>query len=175
LPPGRNYVYTQSWDTSVKEGKDHSFVVGQVWAKNEANNYLVYQYRKQVGFTETVRAMRMVKQMFPQTNKILIEDKANGPAIIQTLKNEIGGIIPIEPKGSKEARLENCSFIIESGNVYLPTPNKIENAWIKDYIYEMTAFPLGEFDDQVDSTSQYLNHENDSVIDKYRKLCGGIL
>jgi predicted phage terminase large subunit-like protein len=174
LNDNRPYLWEQSWDTSVKEGKDNSFVVGQVWAKDGHKSYLVYQYRKQAGFPETVRAMRMVRDMFPQTSAVYVEDKANGPACIATLQSEFGGIIePVDPArigGSKEARLENVAYIIEGGNVFLPDPNLVENFWVKDYIYEMVAFPNGEFDDQVDTTSQYLNKTFNSAVEEFRRI-----
>src|SRR5699024_10636458 len=88
-----------------------------------------------------------------EASAILVEDKANGPAIIDTLKREISGIIPVEPNGDKVQRLEAASPQIEAGNVYLP-----ENAeFTKDYIEEMVAFPNAKHDDRVDATSQLLN------------------
>jgi phage terminase large subunit-like protein len=41
---------------------------------------------------------------YPNSGAKLIEAKANGPALCQTLAQQIPGIIPIEPSGSKEAR-----------------------------------------------------------------------
>ena len=50
-------------------------------------------------------------------------DKANGTAVIATLKHEIQGLIAVNPEGGKEARASAVSPQIESGNVYLPHPS----------------------------------------------------
>jgi len=50
-------------------------------------------------------------------------------------------------------RLHAQTGIIESGFVYLP-----ETApWLAEYLHEMTVFPKGKHDDQVDSTAQFLD------------------
>ena len=82
----------------------------------------------------------------------LIEDKANGSAIIQSLRQEIMGIIPVEPKGGKEARVEAVSDIVEAGNVYLPRDKNF--TW--EFIDQCAEFPNGKHDDIVDCMSQCL-------------------
>ena len=78
----------------------------------------------------------------------------NGPAIIDTLREAISGIIAINPKDSKVARLEAISPQIEAGDVFLP-----ETApWIHDFIEEFLMFPNGVNDDQVDTATQALNY-----------------
>ena len=61
-----------------------------------------------------------------------MEDKANEPAIISMLKNEIGGMIPVNPQGRKVARVNAVSPYIESGNVYLPR----QAPWVHDFVEE---------------------------------------
>ena len=84
----------------------------------------------------------------------IIEDKANGPAVISALSSEITGIIPYNPRGSKLSRVNAISPQIESGNVYLPLSSTYP--WVDDYIYEWSVFPNGKHDDMVDATSQAL-------------------
>jgi hypothetical protein len=43
--------------------------------------------------------------------------------------------------------------MIENGFVHLPK----EAAWLPEYLHELTAFPKGKHDDQVDSTAQMLD------------------
>jgi predicted RNA-binding Zn-ribbon protein involved in translation (DUF1610 family) len=81
-----------------------------------------------------------------------VEDKANGTAVIETLKHEISGIIAVEPEGGKEARAHAVSAEVEAHNVYLP-----ETApWIHDFIEECAGFPTSAHDDQVDAMTQAL-------------------
>lgn len=85
-----------------------------------------------------------------RADRVLIEDKANGPAIIDTLREKISGIIPVSPEGGKEARGNAIAPSVESGHVLLPDGAP----WLEDFISEFASFPVGARDDQVDSLSQ---------------------
>src|SRR5699024_7449817 len=86
----------------------------------------------------------------------LIEERANGAAIIDTLKEKISGIKPINPTVSKEARARAITPEIESGNVYLPHPSDPGNEWVQDLLSELRNFPHDTHDDQVDALTQAL-------------------
>ncbi len=147
----------QSWDCSFKDNDGSDMVVGQVWGRSGQNKFLIFQVRSRMGFTETKQAIKMVAMQFPTARLKLIEDKANGPAIINSIQNDgdIGGVVPVNPKGSKLARLSSVTPDIEAGNVFLPT---MEIApWVDAYIDELSSFPRGAHDDQVDATSQALD------------------
>jgi predicted phage terminase large subunit-like protein len=146
----------QSWDMSFKETQSGSYVVGQVWGRVGADRYLLFQYRDRIGFTDTIARVKWISDLYPQALAKLVEDKANGPAVISTLTHHLPGLIPIEPNGSKEARLQSVSPFFQAGNVYVPSPDL--QPWVNDYIEELLAAPGGMFDDQVDSTSQALNY-----------------
>jgi len=57
------------------------------------------------------------------------------------------------PSQDKVMRMFACCNLIENGWVYLPE----EAAWLSEYVNELTIFPNGKYDDQVDSTSQALD------------------
>lgn len=145
-----------SWDCTFKDTDGTDFVVGQVWGKKGADSYLLDQVRRRMSFTQTVDAVVKLKNKWPATRAILIEDKANGPAVIDTLKRDVEGIIPVEPDGSKLARAHAVTSYWEAGNVHIPHPD-IE-PWVKDFVGELTTFPAAANDDQVDSLSQALRH-----------------
>lgn len=155
----------QSWDLTFKE-QGSSYVVGQIWGRVGTKKYLLDQFRDKPGFTETMSAIKTMTIKWPNANRKLIEDKANGPAIIDALKSHITGIIPIRPEGSKESRAHAVSAQIECGDVFLP-----ENApWVHDYIQEWSQFPNGADDDQVDATTQALSALNYSSIQRLERL-----
>lgn len=129
-----------------------SYVVFQAWARRVADAYLLDQYRDKVDFTETVRALVAFCARWPQASLKLIEDKANGPAVISHLKSVVPGLVAVEPQGGKQARLSAVSPFIESGNVYIPH----SASWVDGYIEELSLFPNAANDDQVDATSQAL-------------------
>lgn len=146
----------QSWDMTFKDSSSSDFVVGQVWARKGNNAYLVDQVRARLSFTDSLAAVRRLTTKWPQATTKLIEDTANGPAIINSLRNEINGIIPIQVKGSKLARANAISPIVEAGNVYLPDTS-ISLYDVEAFIEECTQFPNSAHDDQIDATSQALS------------------
>jgi len=144
----------QSWDMAFKDTKSSDFVVGQAWAKREANRFLLAQKRDRLSFPKTCDAVLAMSEEFPGTTAKLVEDKANGSAVLSTLQSVVEGLIAIEPEGGKEARAHAVSPQVESGNVYLPHPSIAP--WIDSFINECAAFPNGANDDQVDSMTQAL-------------------
>lgn len=143
-----------SWDCTFKDTDGTDYVVGQVWGKSGANSYLLAQKRERMSFTKTVKAVVDLRNDWPRAREVLIEDKANGPAVIDTLKASVPGIIPIEPDGSKLARAHAVTSYWEAGNVWIPHPDIAP--WIKDFVGELTAFPASANDDQVDAMTQAL-------------------
>lgn len=152
--PDRFDEIIQSWDMTFKDTKTADFVVGQVWGRKGANKYLLDQVRDRMDFPATIQAVRTLSAKWPQARAKLVEDKANGPAVIATLKNEIPGLITVNPEGGKVVRAQAASPDIEAGNVYLPDPSVAP--WVYDFIEECAAFPNGVNDDQVDAMTQAL-------------------
>ena len=147
----------QSWDATFKSGENDDFVAGQVWARRDANYYLMPgDVHRRMTFTETLAAIREMSARYPNAYSKYIEDKANGSAIIDTLKDEISGIIPIEPDGGKLVRASAVSPLWEAGNVYVPHP--LWRPETEDWLQEIFEFPNGAHDDRVDSMTQALNN-----------------
>ena len=139
-----------SVDAAFKAGENNDFVAIQVWGKRGIDYYLRYSVNKHLDFPGTVEAIRTIRRLFPDTTYILIEDKANGSAIIQTLRKEFIGVIGLTPKGGKVSRVNAISPAIESGHVYLPK----DCLWTEEFVDQFTAFPAGAHDDMVDACSQ---------------------
>ena len=141
-----------SLDAAFKATDSSDYVVFQVWGAAEADRFLLHQTRGRMSFTETLATFRRLARDWPDASRKLVEDKANGSAVVSTLEHEIAGIIAVNPEGGKEARAAAVQPQIESGNVYLP-----EGApWLDDFVAEFAAFPRGRHDDQVDALSQAL-------------------
>ena len=88
-----------------------------------------------------------------RANLILIEEAGSGIQLIQSLKKETGlKAVGVQPKDDKSTRLLAVSPMIEAGRIAVPS----EAIWLADYQREMTLFPNGKHDDQVDSTTQFL-------------------
>lgn len=146
--------YTMSVDCAFKGEADSDYVVIQVWAHTSDRYYLVDQYRARLSFPATVQAILDMRAKWPKVSKILIEDKANGPAVISVLKKRLPYIKPINPEGGKEARANAVVYLFANDRVFLP-PESIA-PWVGEYRQELARFPRGANDDQVDATTQYL-------------------
>lgn len=141
----------QAWDATFKSQDNDDFVAGQTWSRRGADCFMMPVWcHKRLSFTETLDAIRDMSRQYPQAIAKLVEDKANGPAIIDTLKREIPGIVPVSPGAdSKEARAASVSPVWEAGNIYVPHP--LWKPRIEDWLEEIFGFPSMPHDDNVDS------------------------
>jgi predicted phage terminase large subunit-like protein len=144
-----------SWDMAFKDTKTSDYVVGGVLGLRGADVYLLDLVRDRMDFPATCRAVQAMAAKWPDAHAKLVEDKANGTAVIQQLKSIVGGLIPINPTESKLARASAVSPYIESGNVWLPDPSLAP--WVAALVEECAGFPNGTHDDQVDMLTQGLN------------------
>jgi predicted phage terminase large subunit-like protein len=157
---GMNYPtyfdeFIQSWDCTFKDENDSDFVCGTVWGRQGSNYYLLDMLNERMDIVDTMRAINSFNAKHPKALVKLVEDKANGPAVIRLLRNEIPGLIAVNPEGGKIARANAVLGAVESGNVYIPVPE--EAPWVEAYISQHASFPNGKNDDMVDSTTQALN------------------
>lgn len=154
--PDRLTDWTISADLAFKDSEKSDFCAFQVWAADgPADRYLVDQVMARMEFTEQLRTMASLSEKYPQARVKLVEDAANGAALVSTLKRHIPGIIAVKPEGSKQARAEAVSPQIEAGNVYLPSPSL--RPWVEDFLTQWRNFPNGAHDDAVDSASMALS------------------
>jgi predicted phage terminase large subunit-like protein len=162
-----------SWDCAFKDLKTSSWVVGQVWGRSGADRYLLDQVRGQWGIIRTkAEVRRMVDRWRPHgLRRVLIEDKANGPAVIEELKNTIPELRGWSTPDGKEARLNAVLPVFEAGRVVLPAPSG--TAWVAEYIDELIHFPYAATDDMVDATTQALLHWSDKSKKRLRAWVPG--
>jgi predicted phage terminase large subunit-like protein len=164
--------YVISVDCSFKDTDGTDFVAIQVIGRKGANKYLMKRVKERMGFAATVRSIRSVRAAYPKAIAVLVEDKANGSAVIETLKTEIPGVIPIEPDGGKEVRAYAIQPQHEAGNFWLPDPSIDPD--IETFLTELSAFPGGAHDDETDSWTQGINwyasrERNMGMLDFYKR------
>jgi predicted phage terminase large subunit-like protein len=168
----------QSWDCTFSGGSDNDFVAGQVWARSGGKYYMLpYRTYDRLDFGPTMAAIKACHGKFPRAHAILIEDKANGPAIISELQKEIAGIVAVNPEGGKIARAQATAPLWESGSIELPDPQVFGANWVEDYIQNLCAFPKAAHDDDMDATSQALIYMRSrlggGIVDFYRQQATG--
>lgn len=157
-------VRKQSWDLTFKNTEHSDFVAGQWWLRTflegknakgdtikEAHYFLCDEpVFAQLGFVETISTIRSKRLTWPST-EILIEDKANGPAVESVLRGEIPNLRMLEPLGSKISRAHACAPLAADGKVHLlrgPSHDRM--------IKTLTQFPRVRHDDEVDALTQAL-------------------
>ena len=142
-----------SVDAAFKSAEQNDFVAITVWGRRGNDYYLRCCRNAHLDFTQTLSAIREVRRLYPAARAVLIEDKANGSAVISVLQREMF-CIGVNPRGGKMARVNAVSAAIESGHVFLP-----RNApWLGEFLDQWSAFPAGKHDDMVDSSTQALSH-----------------
>lgn len=164
----------QSWDCNFKNSQESDYVCGEIWGAHLNRYYLIDMFKKKVGIVGTLKAINHFSSKYPEAVKKLVENKANGPAVIDLFGEILDGLIAVEPQGGKEARVAACSPSIEAGQVYLPcigdptewnsTPinNRtfemfdaiMKPLWVEDFIKSCITFPKAEHDDDVDAATQ---------------------
>jgi predicted phage terminase large subunit-like protein len=154
----------QSWDAAFKGDKANKakkelgsdYVVGNVWSWSGANMYLRAESRGQWEFPETIKEVLDLSEKWPSARAKWIEEKANGAAIISTLRSSVPGLIPVLTEdlgGDKVARARSVAPYSESHNIYVPHPD-IATFDVEAWFLEIESFPRAQYDDRVDAMVQ---------------------
>lgn len=157
-----------SFDTAIKTGVDNDPTVCTIWGEKENNYYLIEVFRKWLEYPNLKKETKELMNKY-NPSAILIEDKASGQSLIQDLKKEVKyNIISIKVNKDKITRFATITPFFESGRVFILK----NDLWLFDFEYEFLTFPASSHDDQVDSTSQFLNwiREKDTRSFRIRKI-----
>lgn len=142
----------QSWDTAFKEKEQNDYSVCTTWQYN-GSFYLIDCFKRKLKFTDLVnKSIDLYNAYKPDV--VLIEDKATGTPLIDTLKDKNIPVKRADPKGrDKILRAHLASPYFENGSVYIKQDN-----WTHEVIEEMALFPAGAHDDIVDSVMYALEY-----------------
>ena len=155
LPPKEEWKrIIMSLDTAFKTGESNDYSACIVGIETIDKLYIVDVLREKLEFPDLKRRVVNMADNY-KPNVILVEDKASGQSLIQDLKRgTMLPIVPVKVDKDKETRAWAAVGMAESGNVYLPN-----NApWLNSFIDELSRFPAGEYDDQLDGTTQLINY-----------------
>lgn len=149
----RRATYVMSIDANLKERKDSDRAVIQVWAHAGPFHYCVDEISGRWSFGDLCSNVVLMRQKWLRVTSILVEDKANGSAVVDTMQKIFPGVEAINPEGGKEARAESVEWVLRANNVLFPAH---QAQWVKDLKEEARTFPAGAHDDRVDAMTQYL-------------------
>ena len=171
----------QSYDTAFlkKETADYSAIT--TWGifypdeDSGANLILLDAIKGRYEFPELRRlALDQYKYWNPET--VIVEAKASGLPLTHELRQMDIPVINFTPsKGNdKHVRVNTCAPLFESGMIWAP-----DQKFAQEVIEECAAFPFGDHDDLVDSTTQaimrfrqggLLKHPEDYVIEERKPV-----
>jgi predicted phage terminase large subunit-like protein len=140
----------ESWDLTFKGALQNDWVVGIKVGRLGAKKFILGRIRRKMGFGKAKEAIFELHGRPPLAWEVIVEDKANGPAVIEELQKDMAGLIPVDPRGGKEARSAIVEPQVEAGDWYLPDGA----TWLEEWIDEFATFPNAKHDDQVDALSQ---------------------
>ena len=157
-PPPCDFII-QSWDTAheTKTNSDYSAcTTWGVWYNEKDGDsphlILLNAFKDRLTFPELKEtALNQYKEWQPDA--IIVEKKAAGGPLIQELRRMGIPVQEFTPSrgNDKIVRLNAISDLFASGKVWAP-----DTRWAREVIEEVAAFPVGEHDDFVDTTSQAL-------------------
>jgi len=159
-----------SLDAAFKDLKTSDNVCFLVALLVGAERYILERRWGKMSFTRTKEVVRELAATY-RGAVFLVEDKANGTAIIDELKLDVPNLIAISPRESKESRAAAVSPTVEAGQVFLPDGV----GWLESFVDELAAFPRGKADDQVDALTQLLNWARTPIDDEEREAFRGAL
>ena len=156
-----------SGDLGFKRTADSSRVALGKWGRVATDKYLLSMDVERMDYVTTKKRVLAFYNAHREATRFLIEDKANGPAVINDLSSVIPNLIGKSP--GMESKVERASIVsaahavpmsaqCEAGHIYLPHPHLYP--WVLEFIEEFSFFPNGSFDDMVDMSTQAINFWN---------------
>ena len=139
-------------DTAQKTQEHNDYSVLQCWGRSIVGEaVLIDQLRGKWEAPELLVQARgfWFKHKDSHATKLrtmMVEDKASGTGLVQTLRREGVAILPVQRSRDKVSRAHDAAPFIESGNVLLPQ----DASWLSDLLDESASFPGGSHDDQLD-------------------------
>jgi predicted phage terminase large subunit-like protein len=139
-----------SVDCSFKDLRTSDFVAVIVVGIVGSRRYLLHVTNAHLDLTGTENEIRNCRATFAPISATLVEDKANGSSVIAHLKEEIPGLIAVNPEGGKMARLVAAAPEFQANNWIIDR----NGPWTHKVIEQLTMFPNCKHDDICDAVSQ---------------------
>ena len=139
-------------DTAFKTKSWNDFSVITVAGITELGDiYILKVYREKLEYPDLKRKLVNINSVWRGRGLRgwYVEDAASGQSLIQDMRHGSSlTILPWKPgTNDKTNRCTSITPIIEGGRVFIPE----EADWLDDWETELSQFPSGKHDDQVDS------------------------
>jgi predicted phage terminase large subunit-like protein len=145
-----DYIFFSVDVATIANKGDYS--VCTIWGHADGGFYLLDVWRKQVTLPQLEQAILELDAKW-NPHLVIVEAVGSGISLLQYLQRRLGRYVHGRtPQGSKQHRFEAATLAITNGDVYLPN----SAPWLEAYLKELLGFPDCKYDDQIDSTSQFL-------------------
>jgi len=149
-----------SMDCTFIKSKDADYVANHAWGAKGARRYLLYRRHAKMTMDGAIEEGGNVYEVMAHRgyplSGLLVEMTGNGPAVVAAWRDVLPGVQGVKrPGDSKESRANATVPLFMAGNIWLPHPD--EAPWVLDFVRQLTTFPYGRHDDDVDAMSQALN------------------
>ena len=155
--PNMQYVI-QSYDTAFSKNETADYSAITTWcvfypSEDSGPALLLLDVKKGRWDFPELKRVALEEYQYWEPDTVIIEAKASGMPLTHELRQMGIPVVNYTPgKGQdKIARVNAVSPMLESGMVYVP-----ETRWAEELVEECAAFPYGDHDDLVDSTTQAL-------------------
>lgn len=154
--PQETPMVVQSWDLAFTGNENSDYSVCTTWFVYENKYFLAHVYRERRKYIELISDFNQLLSKW-NPDLILVEDTVASKAFIDHVKMiRKDKIISIKPRGDKLTRLVITTPLFEEKMIFIPN----DKVWQITYVEELLSFPNVRHDDQVDSTTQFLNYIN---------------
>lgn len=154
-------IILQSWDTAFLKTQRSDYSACTTWGvfyhpddtgRSQPNLIMLDAYKEKLEFPDLKRAA-YEKYMEYEPDQMIVEKKASGAPLIFELRAMGIPVTEFTPSRGQDkiARANAVTDLFASGSIWHPPTQ-----WAHEVIEECAAFPSGEHDDYVDSTTQAL-------------------
>jgi predicted phage terminase large subunit-like protein len=139
-----------SVDCSYKNSATSDFVAIGVIGVKGRKKFVLNVINKRLDVASTVAEITRQWQIHRFVCAVLVEDAANGQAVIQLLQANVSGVIAVNPQGGKASRMHAAAVGWQAGEWYVDR----NASWTEPFLGQLMMFPNARNDDQCDMMSQ---------------------
>jgi predicted phage terminase large subunit-like protein len=151
--PAKFDLILVSADCAFKDEKTSDFVAVGTFGIKGPNKYILEVVNKHLDLPATETEILRQQSKY-RAQVVLVEDKANGSAIIKSIRRKVSGVVEVGPEGGKVPRMYAAAGDFQGHNVFIDR----NAAWSEIVLEQVTKFPAAKYDDVADMVTQAITY-----------------
>lgn len=139
-----------SVDCSFKDLSTSDYVAIVVIGIAGSRRYVRHIVNARLDLDGTENEIRAAHANYAPVSGVIVEDKANGSAVVKHLKDEIPGLVAVNPEGGKMSRMMAAAPEFQAHDWFFDRTG----AWTNRAVDQLCSFPTAKNDDISDAISQ---------------------